>query len=149
MTKDYTKPSVPRKAMSKSAEAKVRQKEEQKRNRTLDKVKLVLALLLVAAGVFAYYFFATLPNYVRVLFPVLGVAAAIVIVFFFCAFGRDLVTYIREAAQEMRKVVWPDKPTTLRMTLTVVAFVAVLALFMLLADSLISWVLFDLLLKRG
>lgn len=127
----------------------MRLKEEQQRNRTMDKVKLTLALLIAAAGVFGFYFFSSLPTYVRTLFPVVGVLIAVVIVFFFCTFGRNLIAYIREASQEMRKVVWPDKPTTLRMTLMVIAFVAVLALFLALTDALVSWVLFDLLLQRG
>ncbi len=127
----------------------MRLKEEQQRNRTMDKVKLTLALLIAAAGVFGFYFFSSLPTYVRTLFPVVGVLIAAVIVFFFCTFGRNLIAYIREASQEMRKVVWPDKPTTLRMTLMVIAFVAVLALFLALTDALVSWVLFDLLLQRG
>lgn len=149
MSKEKTKLNIPQKAMSKSAEAKVRLKEEQQRNRTMDKVKLTLALLIAAAGVFGFYFFSSLPTYVRTLFPVVGVLIAVVIVFFFCTFGRNLIAYIREASQEMRKVVWPDKPTTLRMTLMVIAFVAVLALFLALTDALVSWVLFDLLLQRG
>jgi preprotein translocase subunit SecE len=37
----------------------------------------------------------------------------------------------------------------MRMTMFVVAFVAVLALFIYAADSLISWLFYDVLLKRG
>ncbi|MBQ9620101.1 MAG: preprotein translocase subunit SecE [Neisseriaceae bacterium] len=123
--------------------------EEQKHHRAMDKFKLMIAALLIGTGVFAYYYFENLPIFVRALFPIIGVAAGIVIAFFFCTFGRDLLTYIRESTQEVRKVRFPDKTTTLRTTMMVLAFVAVLALFMALADGFISWILFDLLFKRG
>ena len=132
------------------AEIRQREQEERQRNSAIDKFKLVLAIVLAGAGVFAYHFFEKqLPVFVRAIFPIVGVAIAVVLVFFFCSFGKNLIAYIRESTQEMKKVVWPEKKTAMQMTLTVIVFAAILALFMAVSDSFVSWILFDVLLKRG
>lgn len=149
MSKENMKEKMPQKALSKAAEAKLRAKEEEKRNKMLDKVKLVIGLIILLAGIFAYYALPHLSLFVRVAFPVVGVVAFLAVIFFWCAFGRNLLAFIRDATQELRKVVWPERTTTLRMTIMVLLFVAVLAIFIWVADSLISWIFFDLFLKRG
>lgn len=132
------------------AEIREQQQIERQRNSTMDKIKLVLALIFAGAGVFAYHFFdKQMPQLVRAIFPIAGVAIAIVLVFFFCSFGKNLIAYVAESTQEMKKVVWPEKKNAMQMTLTVIVFAAVLALFMAVSDGLISWILFDVLLKRG
>ena len=132
------------------SEAKLRAQAEMKRNKHLDTAKLILAALVVAASVWGFYALAQqLPVYVRALLPAVGVAIALAIVFFWCDMGRRLTAYVKDATAEMKKVVWPERNETLKMSLFVVLFVAVLAAFILAADSLISWLFFDLLLKRG
>ncbi|MBR6026418.1 MAG: preprotein translocase subunit SecE [Neisseriaceae bacterium] len=131
-------------------EIRQREQEERQRNSTMDKVKLTLAIILAGAGVFAYHFFdKQLPIFVRTIFPIVGVTLAVVLVFFFCSFGKNLIAYIRESTKEMGKVVWPEKKSAMQMTLTVIVFAALLALFMAMSDGLVSWILFDILLKRG
>ena len=104
----------------------------------------------MVAGVYGFYALAAqLPVYVRALFPVVGVVAAILIVFRWSSAGRGLSAYVKDSTAELRKVVWPDRAETARMTLFVLAFVSVLALFIWGADSLISWLFFDVLMKRG
>lgn len=132
------------------AEIREQQQIERQRNSTMDKIKLFIGVLLVAGGVFAYHFFdKQLPVLVRAIFPIAGVAIAVVLVFFFCSFGKNLIAYVTESTQEMKKVVWPEKKNAMQMTLTVIVFAAVLAIFMALSDTLVSWILFDVLLKRG
>ena len=132
------------------AEIREQQQIERQRNSTMDKIKLFVGFALVAAGVFAYHFFdKQLPQLVRAIFPIVGVVLAVVLVFFFCSFGKNLIAYVRESTQEMKKVVWPEKKNAMQMTLTVIVFAAVLALFMAISDGLVSWILFDVLLKRG
>lgn len=149
MSKENTKENIPPKALSKVAEAKLRAKEEERRNKALDKIKLLIGFIVLSSGVFAYYALPTINLFLRIAFPVAGVLVFLAIVFFWCAFGRNLLAFVRDATQELRKVVWPERPTTLRMTIMVLLFVAVLAIFIWLADSLISWIFFDLFLKRG
>lgn len=63
-------------------------------------------------------------------------------------FARLLI-YFKNSVVELKKVVWPDKAYATKMTIFVLIFVTILTIFIYLADFLISWVLFDLLMKKG
>ena len=63
-------------------------------------------------------------------------------------FARLLI-YFRNSVVELKKVVWPDKAYATKMTIFVLIFITILTIFIYLADFLISWVLFDLLMKKG
>ena len=63
-------------------------------------------------------------------------------------FARLLI-YFKNSVVELKKVVWPDKAYATKMTIFVLIFVTILTIFIYLADFLISWVLFDLLRKKG
>ena len=63
-------------------------------------------------------------------------------------FARLLI-YFKNSVVELKKVVWPDKAYATKMTIFVLIFVIILTIFIYLADFLISWVLFDLLMKKG
>ncbi len=102
-----------------------------------DVAKYIVAVLLVAAGIAAYYAFPEVSGVVRGL----GVALAIVAgaaVFAFTAKGRDTREFIAESRFEMRKVVWPTRQETWRMTLVVFVVVVIIALLIALIDFLIS-----------
>lgn len=60
-----------------------------------------------------------------------------------------LLMYFKNSVVELKKVVWPDKAYATKMTIFVLIFVTILTIFIYLADFLISWVLFDLLMKKG
>lgn len=60
-----------------------------------------------------------------------------------------LLTYFKNSVVELKKVVWPDKAYATKMAIFVLIFVTILTIFIYLADFLISWVLFDLLMKKG
>ena len=132
------------------AEAKQQQQLEIKRNKHFDFLNYIFSAILIAAGLMAFYALdAQMPLYIRYLFPLIGVVVAIVIVFFWSAGGRELTAYVRDSVSEARKVVWPERNEALRMTLFVLIFVAVLSLFIWGVDSLISWLLFDIFMKRS
>ena len=59
-----------------------------------------------------------------------------------------LLIYFKNSVVELKKVVWPDKVYATKMTIFVLIFVTILTIFIYLADFLISWVLFDLLMKK-
>ena len=63
--------------------------------------------------------------------------------------GKDFVVYAQESVAEAKKVVWPTRKEATQMTGMVFVFVFVLALFMWLVDSGLSWLFYDILLKRG
>lgn len=109
--------------------------------------KCILVVGLILAGVWAADNIAGLPPYAK---PILLTASAI-LALLVLGWGRfrNLFDYVRDSIREVKKVVWPERSYTLRMTVFVVIFVAVLAAFIYGVDTLISWLFFDLLLKRG
>ncbi|MFV2030354.1 preprotein translocase subunit SecE [Neisseria sp. S1] len=115
----------------------------------VDIFKLGIAIALVLGGLWAFYGFANYPNYIRALFPVFGVVLGLIIIFYWCGFGRSFIRYVHDSVSEFKKVVWPARNDAVRMTMFVIAFVAVLSVFIYLVDALISWLFFDILLKRG
>ena len=111
---------------------------------TADKAKLAAAVLLVVAGVAAYYLIKQ-ADWVRwvALVALLLLAVA---VFFTAETGKQLVAFGRDAWRETQKVVWPTGKEARQMTLYVFAFVVVMALFLWLTDKTLEWVLYDLVL---
>jgi preprotein translocase subunit SecE len=111
--------------------------------------KLVLAVLVLAAGIFAYSWFDnTVPGSVRLA----GVLVALVVAMAIGAFtgpGRKLRNFIAESQFEMRKVVWPTRDETLKTTLVIIAVVIVLSLLLGLIDLILKSVVLDWLLKLG
>jgi preprotein translocase subunit SecE len=74
-----------------------------------DMVKYALALLLVAAGVFAFYWFeGQWPGAARVAVVVVGVLAGIA-VFMTSGKGHQTREFLSESRFELRKVVWPTR----------------------------------------
>ena len=59
-----------------------------------------------------------------------------------------LLIYFKNSVVELKKVVWPDKVYATKMTIFVLIFITILTIFIYFADFLISWVLFDLLMKK-
>ncbi len=104
-----------------------------------------LALVLVAAGVFAFYWFdGQWPSVLRVLSVVGGLVAG-VLVFMATAKGAQLREFLSEARFELRKVVWPKRQESLRMTWVVIAVVILLSLLLAFYDvavqAAVKWLL--------
>ena len=103
-----------------------------------DKIKLLIAVLLVIAGVAGFYFFADAPTVVRVLSVVGGVVLAGVVAGM-SAPGKRFFRFALDSRDEARKVVWPTRKETVQMTGVVVAFVVVMALFLWAVDGILLW----------
>ncbi len=58
-----------------------------------------------------------------------------------------LFDYLRESRAELAKVNWPDRPTTVRLTIMVIAFSAVVTAFIGSIDYALSLVLQKVILK--
>jgi len=95
---------------------------------TADQVKLGAAILIVIAGVAAYYLLSTQPSWLRWL----AVGASLVlagVVTWFSWYGSQFQQFMALARVELRKVVWPNRQETGMTTLVVFAFVVVAGLF--------------------
>ena len=60
-----------------------------------------------------------------------------------------LFSYFKASWSEFKKVVWPTRKDALRMTMFVIIFVIVMSIFIYIVDNAISWLFFDVLLKKG
>ena len=104
-----------------------------------EKIKLVFALLLVAAGVAGFYVLADQALVVRILAVLAGVIAAVAVLWT-SAIGQEAFAFASEAAVETRKVVWPSRKETIQTTVAVFALVVVMAIFLWVVDIGFLWV---------
>ena len=110
-----------------------------------DKVKLAVAVVLVGAGVYAYYALTEVALVLRILAVVAGIAAGAAVAWF-SEPGRRFFAFSLESWAEVKKVVWPTRKETIQTTAAVFAFVVVMAVFLWISDKTLEWVLYDLLL---
>ena len=111
----------------------------------MDKLKLVVAVLLVAAGVWGYYWLADSALVLRILAVIAGVLAGAAVAWF-SAPGRQFALFAAESVTEVKKVVWPTRKETMQTTAAVFAFVVVMAVFLWVSDKTLEWVLYELIL---
>ncbi|MDD2659341.1 MAG: preprotein translocase subunit SecE [Methylococcales bacterium] len=110
-----------------------------------DIVKQSLSVVLVVAGVAAFYYFSADHDYfkeVRLLYRVLGLVAVMLIVMSMVLttdLGRTIWSFVLESKQEVRKVVWPNREETMRTTLLVFAMVFIVGLILWLLDMFLFW----------
>jgi preprotein translocase subunit SecE len=104
-----------------------------------DKIKIAVAVLLVVAGLAAFYYFSESAAIIRVAGVLAGLAAGFG-VFATSEPGKQFYGYARESVDETKKVVWPNRKETLQTTGIVFAFVVVMALFLWLVDASLLWV---------
>ena len=110
-----------------------------------DLMKYALAIVLVAAGLFAFYWFdGQWPNVLRVLAVAGGIAAG-AIVFLTSHKGRQTREFLSESRFELRKVVWPTRQEATKMFWVVIAAVILLSLVLAFYDvilqSAVQWLL--------
>jgi preprotein translocase subunit SecE len=103
-----------------------------------DKIKLVIALLLVVAGVAGFYVLADQALVVRILTVLAGVVAALVVLWT-SPVGKQGFAFAQDAVVETRKVVWPTRKETIQTTAVVFALVLVMALFLWVIDIGFLW----------
>ena len=103
-----------------------------------EKIKVVIAALLVIAGIAAFYYFSDKAMIIRV-GAVLGGLAAATLLFLTTQWGQQFKVYAQESAEETRKVVWPTRKETLQTTAIVFVFVVIMALFLWLVDGSLLW----------
>jgi len=102
-----------------------------------DMVKYGLAILLIAAGVFAFYWFDQWPSPVRVIAVIAGLVAA-ALVFLTTQRGGHSKEFLSEARFELRKVVWPSMRDARRTTVIVMGVVVIISLLLALFDLIIQ-----------
>jgi preprotein translocase subunit SecE len=114
-------------------------------NTGADKAKLGAAVALVIAAVAGFYLLGKQGQIAQWGALIVGLAAAFV-VFMTSESGKEFVAFGRDSWKEVKKVVWPTRKEATQMTLYVIAFCAVMALFLWLTDKTLEWVFYDLIL---
>jgi len=110
-----------------------------------DKIKLAAAAVLVAVGLWGYYWLAESVLLLRVLAVVAGIAAGAALAWT-SEPGRVFAVFAGEAIAEVKKVVWPTRKETMQTTAAVFAFVVAMAVFLWVSDKTLEWVLYGLIL---
>ena len=110
-----------------------------------DNIKLVLAALLLAAGVAGFYYLGESAAIVRLAAIAAGAAAGIAVAWL-SAPGKQFVAFLRDAVTEIKKVVWPTRKESLQTAGIVFAFVLVMAVFLWVSDKTLEYLLYDLIL---
>lgn len=107
-----------------------------------------LSILVLIAGVALFY---TLKINIWLKWGVvfLAVVAALSLFYFVSPTGVKLHGYFKDSWTELGKIVWPTSQETVRFTMIVFAFVAILALFLWLVDSGLSWLFYNIILGRS
>lgn len=103
-----------------------------------DKIKVIFAALILAAGFVGYYYLVDLHATVRVGI-VVGMTVVAMIVALQTAKGRSIWAFVQDSRTEVRKVVWPTRQETVQMTITVIIMVIVVALILWGFDSFLAW----------
>jgi preprotein translocase subunit SecE len=112
----------------------------------IDKIKLAIAVALVAAGIWAYYWLGEGTTLIlRILAVIAGVLAGGAVAWF-SEPGRQFAVFADEAITEVKKVVWPTRKETMQSAAAVFAFVVAMAIFLWISDKTLEWVLYDLIL---
>ena len=101
---------------------------------------MILAVALVIAGVWGYYYFSETAQVLRVLMVLGGLLAAAGVAWL-TAPGKELFEFGQEAWAEAGKVSWPTRKETVQTTLVVFAFVVIMALFLFAIDTSLAWMI--------
>ena len=105
---------------------------------TADKTKLVVAGVLVVAGIVGYYVLDAQSAWVRWACVAVGVALGAT-VFMLSRYGRDARRFFVDARVELRKVVWPTRKETGLTTAVVFGFVIIAGVFFWIVDLVLAW----------
>src|SRR5688500_1937151 len=104
----------------------------------VDKAKLVVAVALVALGIWGYYWLADTAIVLRVLTVIAGLLAAGAVAWW-SAPGKQFAVFAGESVAEVKKVVWPTRKETMQTTAAVFAFVVVMAVFLWITGKGLEW----------
>jgi len=109
----------------------------------LDSVKWLVAIALLVAGFYGFYYFegqVLTPLRVLGLLLAMGLAAGVAAM---TARGRSIVSFMKAANIERQKVVWPTRQETVQTTIVVMVVVILIGILIWFLDwifsSLVSW----------
>jgi len=99
-----------------------------------DKIKLVVAFLLVVAGIAGFYALHESAAVVKLASVLLGLLLAAAMAWTTNP-GKRLFVFGKESVAEAKRVVWPTRKETVQTTVIVILFAVVMALFLWAVDA--------------
>lgn len=102
----------------------------------LDKIKLLVAILIIATGIAGFYAYAD----EALLYRVLALLAVFIVAFIITLqteVGLNSWNFGRSAILEVRKAVWPTRQETVQATLMVVVMVIIMGIILWLFDMML------------
>ena len=102
-----------------------------------DTIKLLIALLVLLAGIAGFYYFAEESLLYRVL-GILGMVVVAIGIAATTAKGKGLIGFLGLSRTEVRKMVWPTRAETIQTTLMVFILVVILSIFLWFVDMLLG-----------
>jgi preprotein translocase subunit SecE len=114
--------------------------ENQSGTSVLDYGKYVVALLIAAAGIAVFYMMPQWSGVIRGLLVAVGFGLAL-LVFGLTVKGREARDFFSDSLFELRKVVWPTREESYRITGMVLVVVLLISLILSGFDFVISWLI--------
>ncbi len=102
----------------------------------LDTFKLLMAVVLLLAGIAGFYYYEAEGLLYRVLGLLVFVIVALGVVYT-TRLGQSVVGFGRESRAEVRKVVWPTRQETVQTTMMVIVAVIIIGIFLWLIDMVL------------
>jgi preprotein translocase subunit SecE len=103
-----------------------------------DTALMTLSIVVLFAGIVAFYWFDEQPLLVRIAMVIAGLAAAAGLMWF-SWYGREFWQFVLAARVELRKVVWPEREETIKTTYVVFFFAIVMGVFFWLLDMVLTY----------
>ncbi len=103
-----------------------------------DSALLTLSILVLLAGIGAFYWYEDQALPLRIAMVIAGLAAATGLIWF-SWYGREFRQFAVAARIELRKVVWPEREETIKTTYVVFIFTIVMGLFFFGLDWILTW----------
>ena len=98
-----------------------------------DKIKLLVALLLVVAGIAGYYYLRDSAAVLRLASVLAGLMLAAAVVWT-SELGKRFINFAKDSIAEAKRVVWPTRKETVQTTGIVILFTIIMALFLWAVD---------------
>lgn len=103
-----------------------------------DTVKLIVAVVILIAGIAGFYYFSSQALLYRVVGVLLFSGASVGLIFT-TALGSKVLGFLKDSRIEVRKVIWPTRQETLQSTMIVVALVFLVGTILWLLDMFLFW----------
>jgi preprotein translocase subunit SecE len=112
-----------------------------------DKIKLLVAFLLVVAGIAGFYYLQGSAAVLK-LVPVLAGLVLATGVMWTTESGKRFFAFGQDSVAEAKRVVWPTRKETIQATGVVILFAITMALFLWMVDASLMMVV-NILMGRG